>query len=124
MTVAEIHTRIETLAEEKNLSMYELARRSGMAESTLYNLFERGTMPKLDTLERICKGLEITLSDFFIFLEDPKDGKHITGEEAALLEISRSLTKRNREHLMVYAVGMRDSQLSKKEDRLRTQKTK
>lgn len=124
MTVAEIHTRIETLAGEKNLSMYELARRSGMAESTLYNLFERGTMPKLDTLERICNGLEITLSDFFIFLEDPKDRKHISEDEAALLEINRSLTKRNREHLMVYAVGMRDSQMTKREDNLRLKKTK
>ena len=58
MNVEEVHKRIKDLAEERGLSPYELARRSGMAQSSLYNMFERGTMPKIDTLEKICNERE------------------------------------------------------------------
>ena len=45
MNVEDVHKRINDLAEERGLSPYELARRAGMAQSSLYNMFERGTMP-------------------------------------------------------------------------------
>ena len=66
MNVVDVHNRINELAEERGITPYELARRAGMAQSSLYNMFERGTMPKIETLERICKGLGIDMSDFFI----------------------------------------------------------
>ena len=122
MTVEEVHNRINELAEEKGMSIYELAQRSGIAESTLYNLFERGTMPKLDTLDRICEGLEIAVSDFFIFTAKPGERYHMTDEEIELLEVTRELTKRNREHLMIYAQGMWDSQQPVKDDKKRVPK--
>ncbi len=116
MTVEDVHGRIRRLAADNNLSIYELARKAGISESTLYNIFERGTMPKIDTLDRICTAVDITMSDFFIFGSRPGQGSHITEEETELLEISRELTKRNREHLMIYAQGMIASQQSKKKD--------
>ena len=114
MTVQDIHGRIKSLAADRNLSMYELAKRAGMAESTIYNLFERGTMPKLETLEKLCSAMDVSLSDFFVFLSGPEKRIHMTGEEIALIELNRELTKRNREHLFIYAQGMLDSQQTKK----------
>ena len=114
MTVEDIHGRIKSLADDRNLSMYELAKRAGMAESTIYNLFERGTMPKLETLVKLCIAMDITLSDFFVFLSGPEERVHMTGDEIALIELNRELTKRNREHLIIYAKGMLAGQQTKK----------
>ncbi len=110
MTVEDIHGRIRSLAAERNLSIYELAKRAGLAESTIYNLFERGTMPKIETLEKLCDAMEVSLSDFFVFLSKPGRRIHMTGDEIALMEIHSGLSKKNRERLMIYAQAMADTQ--------------
>ena len=58
------------LTNRKGLSMYKLAQRSGISQTTLSNLLKRGNLPSLYTLIRICDGLEIRLSEFFIMLEE------------------------------------------------------
>lgn len=35
------------------------------SEETLTNIFKRGSIPTIPTLEMICKGLNISLSEFF-----------------------------------------------------------
>ena len=50
---------------ERNWSEYRLAKEAGLAQSTIANLFQRNTVPTIYTLEAICKGLGITLSQFF-----------------------------------------------------------
>ena len=116
MKVEDVHDRIRSLAYERGLSIYELARTAGIAESTLYNIFERGTMPKLDTVDRLCEALDITMSDFFLFTSNPGEGRYISDEEIQLLEMNRVLTRRNKEHLMVYAKAMVDAQEPVKTD--------
>ena len=37
----------------------------GLSQSTLANIFKRNTVPSITTLEVICKGFGITLSQFF-----------------------------------------------------------
>ncbi len=110
MKVEDVHNRIRELAKERGLTSYELARRSGMALSSLYNMFERGTMPKLETLERICCGMDISLSDFFMFLSKPRMGGYMSENDAILLEINRGLNGKNQERLAAYAHGMLEAQ--------------
>ena len=110
MKVVDIHKRIKQMAKDRGLSTYELAKRSGMTISSLYNMFERGTMPKIETLQKICDGMEVSLSDFFAFCSKPKAGSHLTENDILLLEINRELTKQNQEKLMIYAEGMKASQ--------------
>ncbi len=110
MKVVDIHKRISQMAEERGLSTYELAKRSGMAVSSLYNMFERGTMPKIETLKKICDGMGVSLSDFFAFCSKPGDGSHLTKNDILLLEINRELTQQNQEKLLIYAEGMKASQ--------------
>ncbi len=114
MKVEDVHNRIRELAKERGLTSYELARRSGMALSSLYNMFERGTMPKLETLERMCGGLDVTLSDFFAFLSKPRTGSYLTENDMALLEANRSLPERKQEQLVAYAQGMSEAHNDKK----------
>lgn len=45
--------------------MYRLAVNCGLSESTLANIFKRNTVPSVATLESICNGFCITLSQFF-----------------------------------------------------------
>ena len=106
MSVEDVHNRINELAKERGISAYELARRSELAQSSLYNMFERGTMPKIETLERICKGLEIDMSDFFISWSKPRECGYVSEADVNLLEINHSLSEVNQKHLLTYAKGM------------------
>jgi len=50
---------------DKGWSEYRLAKECGLSESTLANIFRRNAHPSIPTLEAICKGFGITLSQFF-----------------------------------------------------------
>jgi transcriptional regulator with XRE-family HTH domain len=57
--------RIRQLMSERQWSEYKLAKESGLSQSTLANLFRRNTVPSVTTLEAICNGFGISLSQFF-----------------------------------------------------------
>ncbi len=57
--------RIRNLMKERNISEYRLAKLSGLSQSTISNIFVRNTAPTIPTVEAICAGLGITLSQFF-----------------------------------------------------------
>ena len=57
--------KIRCLLSERGWSVYKLSEQSGVAQSTLSNMFNRCNLPSVTTLEAICKGFGITLSEFF-----------------------------------------------------------
>ncbi len=57
--------RVKELAAERNLSMLGLARVCDVPYSTLKNTEKRSGQLTVDTIERICLGLDIPLSLFF-----------------------------------------------------------
>ncbi len=57
--------RIRQLLDEHGWSEYKLSKMSGVAQSTLSNMFKRNNAPTIPTLEAICNGFGITLSQFF-----------------------------------------------------------
>lgn len=59
------HERLRQLLNERGWSEYKLAKRCGLSESTVANIFRRNTVPSIATLETICSGFGITLSQFF-----------------------------------------------------------
>ncbi len=61
----DILTQIRRLRDERGWSNYRLAKESGISENALNNLFRRNNVPTIPTLESICKGFGITLSQFF-----------------------------------------------------------
>lgn len=61
----DIHKKLRNLMLEKGWTEYRLAKASGLSESTIANIFKRNTMPSISTLESICAGFGITLSQFF-----------------------------------------------------------
>jgi len=59
------HERLRRLLKERGWTEYRLSKNSGLSESTIANIFKRNTVPSIATLEAICKGFGITLSQFF-----------------------------------------------------------
>ena len=57
--------RVYALAKEHDISIYQLAQKSGISYSTIKTTAKRCGQLKIDTIERICEALEITLSEFF-----------------------------------------------------------
>lgn len=57
--------RIKILYMKKGWSVYRLAKESKIAYSSLNNMFLRNTQPTIYTLEKICCGLGISMSEFF-----------------------------------------------------------
>ena len=61
----DVNKRIQALMKERGWTPYRLAKESGLSDATVGNLFRRNTVPSMTTLEAICGGLGITLSQFF-----------------------------------------------------------
>ena len=57
--------RLQKLLDARGWSMYRLAKESGLTESTIANIYRRNAIPSIMTLESVCKGFGITLSQFF-----------------------------------------------------------
>lgn len=61
----DINTRLEQILKKYGWTKYRLSKESKLPESTLSNIFHRGTIPTIATLQTICETMNITLSDFF-----------------------------------------------------------
>jgi len=57
--------RVEELAEARGLTLVKLAILCDVPYATLRSASRRNTQLNVDTIEQICKGLRITMSDFF-----------------------------------------------------------
>ncbi|MBS5343000.1 MAG: helix-turn-helix transcriptional regulator [Clostridium sp.] len=61
-----VRERIAELCEEKHITINKLANISGITQSTLNNIMSgRNNSTTISTIQKICDGLEITVTDFF-----------------------------------------------------------
>ncbi len=98
--------RIQYFLDFNHWSLYKLAKCSGLPYSSLNNLFNRRTCPTIATLEKICGGLQISLSEFFDFQDNPLRNETITAEQQDLLNAYDSLSIRDKELLQAYLKGL------------------
>ena len=61
----DILERLNKVLKEAGITRYRLSKKCDVPEETLTGIFNRGSIPTIVTLEAICKGLNITLSQFF-----------------------------------------------------------
>ena len=57
--------RLRRYLEQSGMTEYRLAKKSGLAGSTIQNIFQRNSVPSIATREAICEVFGITLSQFF-----------------------------------------------------------
>lgn len=65
MQESDIIQRIQALCAARGWSYYRLAKQSGITYSTLCTMLHKATAPSLPTLVRLCRGFDISLSEFF-----------------------------------------------------------
>ncbi len=61
----DVLNRLRKLQSDYGWSDYKIAKEAGLSSGTVSNIFKRNTIPNLFTLEAICNGFGITLSQFF-----------------------------------------------------------
>ena len=98
--------RIKYFLEFKHWSIYKLSKESGLSYSSLNNIFNRNTCPSVMTLEKICNGLQISLSDFFAYGENPLQSDELTNEEQEIVNSYRSLSVSDKKLLEAYLNGL------------------
>lgn len=80
--------------DERNLTTYSLAKAADVPWQTVKNLFSENSNPTIATLEKICKGLGITMSQFF---EEEKEVCIIlTSEQQYLMNRWNVLSEKNK----------------------------
>ncbi len=107
MTELEIINRIQYLLDFNKWSLYKLAKISGIPYSSLNNIFNRKTCPSIITLDKICKGFNISLSEFFSFKTNPLRSTILNEDHQELINSYETLSSKDKELLFAYLNGLR-----------------
>lgn len=94
----DIKKRMTELMQERGWTEARLAKNSGLPPSTVSEILHHNTMPRLKTLESICTGLGVSMSQFF--QEKDSDMMIPNCEQAALLDTWTELSKNQRAALL------------------------
>lgn len=92
-TVKDILQEITRLRLERHWSEYELAVHANLPQSTISTWYRKNQTPTIQSLEKICTGCSISLSQFFA---DRDDVVCLTSEQREVLDRWASLTDRQR----------------------------
>ena len=100
--------RILEILEQRGWSKYKLAKESCIPYSSLNSLFIKNNQPTISTLNKICDGLNITMSDFFKDQISECIGAPLSNEEKSLLLQYNSLNKKNKRIIMILLKELQD----------------
>ena len=84
--------RIEQERLSRGWSEYALAENSGLTQSTISTWRRRNLQPNVASLENICSGLGISLSQFF----QEEDSVYLTSDQKELLDLWAKLSPAQR----------------------------
>lgn len=76
---------LEKITQERlarDWSEYTLAKNSGIAQSTISTWYRKNLQPSISSIEKICKGLDITLAQFFSY--ENQDNTLTSGQQEIL----------------------------------------
>ena len=80
---------MDALRLEKGWTIYELAKKAGVAPTTIYNWRDRLSSPTLSLLEAVCSAFEITVIDFLL---NEDELMALTEEQKELIRVWNTLT--------------------------------
>ncbi len=91
--VKNILDEIVRLRMERNWSEYMLAKNCGLSQSTIGTWYRSNQTPTIRTLEKVCRGLGITLSQFFA---EADDAVSLTKDQQEMLDAWCALPPKKR----------------------------
>ena len=98
----DVKSRLQTLMDERGWTMYRLAKESDIPWTTLRNMMKRNTEPTIPTLESVCNGLGISMSQFF----DSDNQMGLTDEQWVLLEQWKRLSTNHKKAVLSLIVAL------------------
>lgn len=99
----DVSGKIAVMRMQRGWTDYELAKRSGVPQSTVATWFQKGIMPTISSLEKVCHAFGITLSQFF---NEGDDAVTLTEEQMLLLDNYSALSETQKEKVNILIVGM------------------
>lgn len=94
--------RIEELCDKEGWSHYVLAKRSGISQSTISNMFSRTNQPTFITVAKICDAFGITMAQFF----NSKKHLDLTEEQEDILRMFDTMPSQKRELVKAFMHGL------------------
>lgn len=88
----DVKERLQQLMDERGWTIYKVAKEAEIPWSTVRNMFKRNTEPSIATLESICKGMGMTLPQFF----DVDNQMGLSDEQRQLIQQWSRLNDRNK----------------------------
>ncbi len=88
----DVKARLQQLMDERDWTIYRVAKEADIPWSTVRNMFKRNTEPSIATLEAICRGMGMTLPQFF----DVDNAMGLSPEQARLIQDWSRLNDKNR----------------------------
>ncbi len=95
--------RVKSLTADRGWSQYRLSMEAHLAQTTIANIFVRGSTPTVATIDALCGAYGITLSEFFAEDQDPVV---LTSEQARLLTYWNQLNQNQQQFLTETAKNM------------------
>ena len=92
-----IGPRIKELCDKQQITKYRLSQMTGVTQTVLSRIIKGENVPTIQTIEKICAALSISLAQFFAKDENPPD---LTAEQREIIETWNGLTPKERERLM------------------------
>ena len=92
-----IGPRIKELCDKQQITKYRLSQMTGVTQTVLSRIIKGENVPTIQTIEKICVALNISLAQFFAKDENPPD---LTAEQREIIETWNGLTPEERERLM------------------------
>lgn len=92
-----IGPRIKELCDKQQITKYRLSQMTGVTQTVLSRIMKGENVPTIQTIEKICFALNISLAQFFAKDENPPD---LTAEQKEIIETWNGLNPEERERLM------------------------
>lgn len=93
----EIYDKVDALRLEKGWTIYELAKKAGVAPTTVYNWRDRRSSPTLSLLEAVCSAFNISVIDFLL---DADDLMALTDDQREVIELWNTLSSEQKKSIL------------------------
>lgn len=84
-----IYDKVNSLRLEKGWTIYELAKKAGVAPTTIYNWRNRQSSPTLSLLDAVCSAFGISVIDFLL---DADELMTLTEEQREVIRLWNTLS--------------------------------
>lgn len=99
-----IYEKADTLRKEKGWTIYEFAKKMGVAPTTLYNWRDRDSLPSLSLLDAACEALGISVIDFLL---DDEERRALDNEQQEVMRLWSTLSKEQKMLILNLMKNMR-----------------